>query len=412
MKIYILLVAITVFSILTPVSKVMANIELHPRLTISEEYNDNIFLSEDNEQEDWITTVAPGISVEYDGSSLDLTLDYSLHYQYYQNNSQENQDRFEDIQRATATAHFFIGRPFTLLIRETITRETLSERNNSAEGNNLVNKTTVSRFSVMPQYRFQIGESFSLVFGYTYDRIDYVDPRGNDYEDHTGRLSLVKYLSTNTEISINYNFKSHQANDDEDFSEQRYSLGLNQQLGSRTKISLEGGYSVVDYDNGLSEDTTNWLADISYQLSAPLSLFLSYRQDYSVSATEGLTNTAEASMGIDYVKGSLTSGVEVFWREVDYLRLDRQDHYWGSRIDFFIPLSSSLSTALNAEYENVEFDDADTEKVDRYKCGCSVIYQYRRISTTLAYNYRLNDSDVNNNDYVNNTAILSVSLRF
>ena len=388
----------------------LAKIEIHPSITLQEEYTDNLFLTDNNEQEDWITTVEPGISLSYDGRPVNLAIDYSLRYQFYKNN--DDLDSFENAQRGTAAANFFSGRPFTLSVSGTISRETLDERDNNTDENELVNKSTVYQLSVTPQYRLQISESFSLVFSYSYDRTDYVDPLGNDSEDHTGRLSLVKQLSTNTEISANYSYTVHQSEDDEEYDEQSYTLGLNQQLGPRTRIRLEGGYSTVEFDTGLGDETTNWLVDLSYQLTAPLTLSLIYTQDFSVTATEGLTKTRDASFVVAYAKESLTASAELFWKFSDYVRQLRKDESYGSRFRLSVPLSRALTSNFNAEYEKAQYDDVTDEEVDHYSVGASVDYDFRRFLTTLGYRYRLNDSDNNNNDYTNNTVTLSVSLRF
>ncbi len=83
--------------------------EFHPRLMVEEEYNDNIFLSDGNEVDDWITTVAPGISLNYTNRSVEASLDYSLNYQFYQEDADRNQDNFEDVQRADVNVLFFAG---------------------------------------------------------------------------------------------------------------------------------------------------------------------------------------------------------------------------------------------------------------------------------------------------------------
>ncbi|NOQ51767.1 MAG: TIGR03016 family PEP-CTERM system-associated outer membrane protein [Desulfuromonadaceae bacterium] len=390
----------------------LAKIKIHPSITLQEEYTDNLYLTDKDEEEDWITTVEPGISLNYDGSLVDLTIGYSLRYQFYKNNSDDNQTSFEGIQRADVTTTLFRGNPFTVGVSGTISRETLDERENNTDENELVNKSTVYQLSVTPRYRLQLGESFSLVFGYSYDRTDYVDPLGNDSEDHTGRLSLVKQLSTNTEISANYSYTVHQSEDDEEYDEQRYTLGLNQQLGPRTRISLEGGYSTVEFDTGLDDETTNWLVDLSYRLTAPLTLSLVYTQDFSVTATEGLTKTRDAGFVVAYAKESLTASVELFWKFSDYVRQLREDESYGSRFSLSVPLSRALTSNFNAEYEKAQYDDVTVEEVDRYSVGASVDYEFRRFLTSLGYRYRLKDSDDNDNDYANNTVTLSVSLRF
>ncbi len=390
-----------------------AALEIHPRLMVAEEYNDNIFLDDNNEEEDWITTIEPGISLNYNNRSLEATVDYSLRYRFYKTNNDENLDKFKDVQRADVTALFFGGRPFTLSLSETISREAIDQRDDN-EFNDIENRSTVYHSTVTPEYHLQLMPTFSVVFGYTYDRVDYVDSRGNDAEEHEGRISLVKQLSSSTEIFARYAYAIHQSDDDADeFDRQDYTLGLSQQLGARTTLSVEGGYSEVDYDSGFATDGTNWLVDVSYHLSAPVTLSLGYSQDFTTTPEDGLTEADEANFGVAYEKESLTASTELFWNNSDYVRLNREDEAYGIRFDLSKPLARTLSVNFDAEYERAEYDDIVLdEEVDRFTVGTSLDYEYRRFLASLGYRYRINESDVDANDYTNNIITLSGTLRF
>lgn len=414
MKLTKLFVLAFVFSgMLLPTMNAWSAFEVHPRLMLEEEYNDNIFLDDNNEEEDWITSIEPGITLTYDNRSVAATVDYSLRYRFYKNNTDENLDNFKDVQRADATALFFGGRPFTLRLSETISREAIDARDDN-QFNDVENRSTVYHSTVIPEYRLQLTSTFFLIFGYTYDRFDYVDSRGNDSEEHEGRFSLVKQLSATAEVFARYAYVVHQAEDNaEEFDRQDYTVGLTQQLGSRTAASIEGGYSEVEYDSGFDTDGIHWLVDISYHLSEPVTLSLGYSQDFTTTAVDGLTETQEASLGAVYTKQSLTASAELFWNNSDYVRLDREDEAYGIRFDFSKPLARALTANFDAEYELAEYTDpGDDEDVDRFTIGASVDYEYRRFLASLGYRYRINDSDLAANDYTNNIVTLSATVRF
>ncbi|SEA44589.1 uncharacterized protein, PEP-CTERM system associated [Desulfuromusa kysingii] len=390
-----------------------AEVEIHPRLTVEEEYNDNIFLDSANEEEDWITTIQPGVNLSYQNRSVEASVDYSLRYRLYKNNDSENLDDFKDVQQADANALFFRGRPFTLYLAEVISRETIDERDDYAYSD-AENRSTVYRTTVTPEYRLQLMPTFSLLFGYTYSRADYVDPRGDDTEEHEGRISLVKQLSASSEAFARYAYAIEMSDDNADeFDRQDYILGLTQQLGGRTTLSLEGGYSQIDYDSGLDTDSTTWLVDIAYRLSQPVTFSLTYSQDFVVTAEDGLTETKEARFGAAYVKESLTASTEIFWNNSDYIRLDREDTAYGVRFDFAKPLARAVTVNFDAEYEYAQFDDLDVnEDVNRMTFGTSLDYEYRRFLASLGYRFRINESDIDDNDYNNNIITLSVTVRF
>lgn len=392
-----------------------ASIEYHPRFSLSEEYNDNLFLTHTDEEEDWITTVEPGIALLYHATAVELNLDYALRYQNYQNHRDENLDTFEDMQRANATALFFKGRPFTLRISELITRETLDERLNSTAYNDVVNKTTLYHLLVAPEYRWQLTPSFSLVFDYSYDRLDYVAPAGNDSEEHAGKVSFVKNLATNTEISASYRYAEHQVKrqtaTNKDYNRQDYSLALSQQFGGRTSGRIEGGYANVEYDDGENVNNTRWLAELTYKIAEPLSATLNYSQDFVISATDGLTKTRSATFSLDYDRNDLKSGLAMYWNEAKYIQITRKDQFMGARANLHLPLAKAFFLEFDADFERAKFKPED-ETADRYGIGAAAGIEYRRILATLGYHYRLNNSDIDSNDYQNNVITLSASLRF
>jgi len=390
-----------------------AKIKLTPKMTVEEKYTDNLFLDDQNEQDEWITTLSPGIDIMIDSRWIDLSLDYSFRYDYYKNNDDLTNFDFSGGQRANLGTTFFEGRPFTLLVDATISRETLDERKASSAANELINKSTVYDLTVNPQYRFRLGRQSSLVFGYIYDRTYHDDSRGDDSQGHSARVSLLKELSINTQISANYTYKINLSDDEEDYNEQSYTLGLSQQLGPRTKISLEGGFSTVEYvDINDDQESFTWSADVNYRLSAPITLSLMFSQDFDNSATDGLTKSRDASFLISYKKDSFAAGLEAFWEQTDYIRTVREDESYGGRFDLSISLNSNLSSGLDAEYKVSDFAGQIDNSVDQYSAGASLHYNIRRFLTSIHYEYRVYDADINTQDYTENTVTLSVSVRF
>ncbi|MCK4503164.1 MAG: hypothetical protein KAU22_09015 [Desulfuromonadales bacterium] len=403
------------FSTFTGTTTVLAALEVHPRMMIEEEYNDNIFLNDITREEDWITTVEPGISFNYDNRSVTATVDYSLRYRFYKNHDEQNQDEFKNIKRANADVQFFSGRPFTLRLTEVISREVVDESERNTEYNELINHTTVYHTTATPEYRLQLVPTLSLVMGGSYDRFDYVYYPG-DYEEYEGRVSLVKQLSSSTEVFARYAYVVHitDANADE-FDRQNYTLGITQQLGGRTTISAEGGYSEIEYDIGYKAHFTNGLVDITYQLSEPVTISLAYSHDFNTTIEDGLREIREASIGASYNRDSLIASTEVFWNESDYFSIDRNDEVYGVRCDFTRSLARALSINIDAEYERAEFVDFNPdsdEVINRLTIGTSLDYEYNHFLASLGYRYRINESDLDGNDYDNNIVTLSVTVRF
>jgi uncharacterized protein (PEP-CTERM system associated) len=73
---------ISIFAILSP-GLVQAKWSLIPRLYVEHQYDDNIFLTETNEQHDFITTVSPGVNLQYQTPTEKIDLDYEFQRSFY-----------------------------------------------------------------------------------------------------------------------------------------------------------------------------------------------------------------------------------------------------------------------------------------------------------------------------------------
>ena len=68
-----------------------ANYTITPSISIRETYNDNIFLEDSNEEDDFITTLSPNITLDYSpNSKMDINLDYGFDFRFYSSHSDLN----------------------------------------------------------------------------------------------------------------------------------------------------------------------------------------------------------------------------------------------------------------------------------------------------------------------------------
>lgn len=392
------------------VSVALAQTEVHPRLFLKRDYTDNLFLADTNQQTDWSTTIEPGIVLNYQAPSVDIALDYSLRYQFYQKHNEYNLEDFSEVQRTSSSALFFDGHPFTLRLNADIRRDSLDVRNNSSPSNDLVNKFTVYDLRATPEYRWQLVPSFSIIFSYLYDRTEVV---GDDFDSlaHRGTISLEKQLSTNSQVVGSYRYLDQQAESSDDYNLQEYSLGLTQDFGPNLSIRVEGGEAIVEYDTGADGSSPIWSATLSYQISTPIRLHLEYGQTFSLSQIDGLYKDRSATALLGYTSDRLTSSVDFFWEEADYVQFFRQDQTWGSRFNLHLMLTKVYFTDLDAYAERSNYKPV-AEQVDRYGLGGAIGLEYRRIIMSLSVNYRVNDSDLPTRDYREKLFALNAALRF
>ncbi len=419
---------------------------IEPLITISEAYNDNIYLSEKDVDSDWVTTVSPEFVLYYDSRELKVDLDYSLLFKYYGNHSEENESSLREVQRGLVDALFFPKRDFTLGLREEISRVVIDDRVQSVTENDLVNKTTLYHFSANPQYQWRVLSTFSLLFGYQYDNYDYVLSDGDDAESHLYRLSLAKKFVTETEVKINGFYEDYQTETQSDYQLQQVSGGLIQRFGPRWRFDAEGGFVWVDFDTGQKLEDSIWAANITGRVAKNLKIILATDRAFFVSVDAGLIKRTQTSVALrfqDVFNVELKTDIEKkadivlrtdneeiddnekkteveprsylelksYWKEDQYLTEDRIDRSFGGQLESGVYLSQNSILSVEGDIGQYKFLPED-EGVLRFGAGVSLEYRGKRKSLSLAYTFRKSNSDIDENDYVNNITTLTVSLRF
>ena len=80
-KIGLLILSVIVFSINS--TGFAFQFQFTPRISASEQYTDNVFLSEKNEEEEFITRVSPGFTAELIGKTGRVEVSYDPTYEFY-----------------------------------------------------------------------------------------------------------------------------------------------------------------------------------------------------------------------------------------------------------------------------------------------------------------------------------------
>jgi len=406
-----------------------------PRINVSEEYNDNIDLDRRDKEDDWITTIGPGFSFLMETNNLDVDLDYSLNLRYYKDNTDENQNDFMDIQRAQGTATLFPGDPFTVVANANVSTVIVDEREATSDENSFVNRALMYDLSINPNYNWRITSTLNASLGYLYHFVNYQqlgtwestrgyenDDAPSEWQEHVVNFDLNKQFGPRTSCGISYAFTDHQYSDnnedEEDFQRHDISANLEQKIGSRLTLNLSGGVNFFDLDESGSDNGNVWSVTIDYIVSDRLNMGLYYGRDYSVSVDRGISESDDARATITY-QDRLNVSLEGFARKSKYGEegiefhnaADTEDQSIGGLLQLSYPLGKRFTINFDTDYTYWEFKP-DNEKVDRYAFAGSIDYNLlRNLDISLSYTYRINDSNMDENDYRNNIAILSIGYR-
>ncbi len=394
--------------ILLPTSA-FAALTVKPRLDLRTEYNDNLFLEANRAQGDQISTVAPGIDLEYAATHLHLDVDYSLLFRKYNKNSELDETKLGEVQRADAQADIFPGRDFTIHISDNLSRVSLDPRRALALENDFFNKSSLNRLLVNPSYTFRKIKHFTATLGYLYDRSDYEAAQGDDSEGHAGSLELRRDLSANLTLLAGGRHRAHRAELTEDYNRQDYYGGARIRVSPRVAIEGRAGQARIQPDDRPDTNSVLVTLGVDYEYSPQLLIRGQATQDYTDSATFGLYRNRTLRGTLAY-SGKIAMDLSGQVETGDYEEVDREDRSAGVGLTFGIPLGSRTRLGLGGDFTYFNFRPED-EVAYRYGGNVSLSYTYGYLFLRGSYAYRVNDSTFAFNDYRNNIVVAEIGLR-
>ena len=151
-----------------------AEVEFTPRLEVRETYTDNVLLSADNRQDDFVTVIAPGFDVRAVGPRLRLDATYTGSFLYFAN--QDSND-FRNRAQLRATSELVDDRVF--LNANALVEQTFVDRTESfsfSDANITENRSTIQSYSISPSVRGTISQevewNLSYILGLTFSDED------------------------------------------------------------------------------------------------------------------------------------------------------------------------------------------------------------------------------------------------
>ncbi|RJQ53795.1 MAG: TIGR03016 family PEP-CTERM system-associated outer membrane protein [Nitrospiraceae bacterium] len=389
-----------------------AKIEVVPTLSLREEYNDNIFLTRENKEDDFITTIIPAVSLRYSPNKLlDLDLDYKLNFRFYGSHNEFNDDNLRDSQNAYFLAR---SRPLNYLYidaSDTYRRVPVDVRRRFAEGNEIVNVTESNVFFISPYIQYPVTPSILSTIGYEYDNKWFNSAELRDSESHAAFLTMGKTFQSKLNVDLKYRYYKYLAEPAEeldagvikDYDSHRGSVLLAYQASRDVKVEGEVGESRIDFESAEDSKGAFWKVGVDYGSGSAdgTLLGLSYGSSFRDSPLSGVyrSRRAEVSFRTGRV---LALMINPYYSKDKFIRTDRTDRITGVKLSISRPLTEKLSVSLNGDYERQKFLPGQ-ESVDKYGAGGDLNYKLNKFVTTgLGYRYNNRDSDDVEGDFDNN----------
>jgi hypothetical protein len=382
---------------------------LTPRLYVEGEYDDNIFLTERNEQEDFITTISPGINLNYQTPTATITLDYEYRRSFY--------DDFPELDfsahRGRAEAHKDFTQWFAAGIRETFIWsqdpiELTGIEEFESPSIRTGRRSRYMRNIVEPEVTFLFGENRSIRLGYRNNILRNKAEDIADQDRHAGNALLAFRFNINNGIEVFYehiiqeykettpptidrdfdgdeirgrytyyfdpktaafiDYQYYQRNFETtasgDYKIHNPTAGFSREIFENVTVTASAGYAVRDAEGREDEGTFSGTGDISGDLSPYQRLRLSllgsagFGEDYTSAEPLGLNEFWRAGFNATYQPfRRLWLGGFFYIERERYVDLDRADTLWSARgnvaLEIFRWLFLSFEYVHSARDSNV-----------------------------------------------------------
>jgi hypothetical protein len=390
-------VILTLF-LLYPYSSVYADFggflsKFHPYITLQEDYTDNFFLTHTNTQDDWITTVSPGLTFSTTTENSGIDLSYILGLVSYAKHSEDNYIshsgalntfynfaprltfRLRDVfirSEEPREADYALGAPSNLLLlgtertRAVYTRNVLEPsltyqfgredrfelfyRNNIYRNENPLFENSEENF-INPRlaYWFNIQNGIVLEYAFTLANFE----RSADFQEHMARARYNYRFNPHSTIFGDFIFRKLDFESPMiDYNVYNPSIGMDHAFSPTLSGTVQLGYFWLIPEEGATESGLSYgasLTKLSERTTYTIALQGGYGEDYFTAENLGANRYNRAIGSISHrLRERITLGMDGTVQRTEVLGSNREDWTWrvGGRV--FYQLFQWLTLSIEA----------------------------------------------------------------
>jgi hypothetical protein len=383
---------------------------IEPSITLSEEYNDNVYLTPQNRVTDYIARALPGVHVKYNTALWDWDVAYAYDFRYFSRISPHHQETNQaSLNNLTRIVEDF----FFLALRDDYAQVSLDVTRNFAAQSLFVNQTDQNIGTVNPYFVIHSSARTMFTIGYEYQNIWYRDPSGVDKVDHVGYAELMHEITSklSTTIGIKY---SDDTNKVQSYKRTDLYAGMNYQYDEEGSILYGAvGNIWLDAETAGKQTQPFWAAGFNHtfpKFSFSFETGLRYIEDPQRVLRREDRYVATIKRKVERTMYSVAGGF-VEYRDAQSKHLEQTSYDIAGAITYNISTNSKIS--LDLSYQRLE-DNVNKTYTELYLSGGK--YEYLLLeSLTLALEYRYTNSfspDIFENDYYNNRFTVEIKKVF
>lgn len=387
-----------------------ANLTVLPSLTVSEEYNDNVFLTRYNKLDDYITRAIPVFSIDYKAPLWNWHLDLAYDYRYYAKGTKTGDSTYG----INLLNHTELIRNFFFLdVSDMYSRTSLSTSRDFTQQSLFVNQTDQNTFTVNPYFMIKSESRFTPILGYKYVNTWYKESSAISTVDNIGYAEMITDLSSKMTFTTgarytqdvnkvqNYDRADVYAGPRYRYTEDSYVYGL-----------IGESFFIFQFQNGTTKHLI-WDAGITHHYST-MTVEFHTKSDYIRDPETILRREDSYVASLTKVTPRTSLGVSAGlyeYRDAQTNHLQNTNYILTGTLNH--ALSPTLKLLLSESIERLDDNVLDTTTA-LWLSGVSLEHQLtEHLTLTLDYRYTNSYSHDNYVDnYVNNRFIVGLTERF
>jgi hypothetical protein len=396
--------------------------KFHPYITVSETYDDNVYLERDNKTSDFITTIYPGLRFSHASEGFGLDLDYMLGLNYY---SSQTNNNYVSHTGNLNTFYRFDPR-WTIRLREyLIQSEEPRERDfgTTATGESYFISTTHDRAVylrnvVEPSLEYQFGREnrFSLLYRNNIYRTQSIASENS--QENTVIPTLNYWFNIRNGIILNYTYTSGAFESTPDLIGHSISGRYIYRFNPRTSVFGEYLFLSRNYESpGIDYTVQNPSIGVNHAFSATLSgraqLGYFWQDAVGIPTFSGPTYNIGITQRAQRTTYELA--IEGGYREdlftAENLGFTKYDRAVGS---LTIQLQRRFNVGVSGSAERAEFSQAFPGRIDWiYGARGTAAYQpLRWLTISMEVAHSRNSSNEDAFDYIDNRIIFRLTAKY
>lgn len=413
-----------------------------PRTSVSEEYTSNVFLSNDNEKDDYITTASAGFTAAALGKTGGLEVAYDPAYNYYKNFDENNGWSHDANLRAWSE----LARRTRIEINDRFlrTRDPLGEEDSLAlqdgsvvqEGDTTIRtgRQTYYKNKAIARLTHQFGKEDSVYAAFTYGLKRSKDDQEEDSDNYSPSLGLNYWFGPRFGVESNAVYTKAKFDQDNDFIGEgtsdfdNYAGNFMFTGRTSTRFSVFTQYNQIyrDFEGNNDNDYMVYApsAGFTYVVEKGLNLRLGagyfYQDVDNDQNNQGLFGNSQIDKTWTSERGSLTvaalTGLDQNNFGAQEIGLER---YAGVQSSAIYKLARTVSWDINGNYRysnavgsaDQGADEGTGKSVHRIRAGSGfTITPLKWMNIRLGYTFNKVTSDNEEDEYDEHRGMIKVTL--